>query len=622
MVFECKMFGMERLRGKCCLDWRDRKLSLIPVAAGFCLLLLWLAVTPARAASFTASLDNDTLTLGQSATLSLTFEGGQPKNVPTPSVSGLQFSQAGTSQNVSWVNGAMSSTVTVAFSVTPQRAGEFSIPAMSVDVDGQPLTSQPLSLKVVQPGAASTAQIDSGSQIAFMKLTLPEGRVYAGEVVTANLQIYLRDDVRNFGNFQFTATPADGFTLGKMSEGQAQRAQIGSRVYTVMPVTIALTATRTGTLSLGPLTANLVLLIASPNQPNDPFFRQFGMRDPFGNFGEDQKQISLATETVNVQSLPLPAENVPPNFNGAIGEYTMAVNAGPTNVAVGDPITVHIQISGRGDLGSLTLPEQPAWHDFTVYPPTAKVATTDPLGLQGAKTFEEIVAPQNTDVHELPPFSFSYFDPDAGSYRLLTEPSVALAVRSAGTPALPPIAAQTATEENPTPPADILPIKDELGALAPAGPPLVTRPAFLAVQALPVLAFLAALVWRKRTDQLANNPRLRRERAVAALIASGMDDLKKYAAENKPDEFFATLFRLLQEQLGERLDCPASAITENEIDEHPLLRGAPKTALDGLRELFQLCNQARYAPVRGTGELNSVAAQFEKVISQLQELKA
>jgi hypothetical protein len=138
---------------------------------------------------------------------------------------------------------------------------------------------------------------------------------------------------------------------------------------------------------------------------------------------------------------------------------------------------------------------------------------------------------------------------------------------------------------------------------------------------LPVFAFLAALVWRKRADSLANNPRLRRQRAVAQLIASGMDDLKKYAAENKPDEFFATLFRLLQEQLGERLDCPASAITENVIEEHPVLRGAPKTTLDGLRELFQLCNQARYAPVRGTSELNSVAAQFGKTIAELQEVK-
>src|SRR5208283_3519149 len=137
-----------------------------------------------------------------------------------------------------------------------------------------------------------------------------------------------------------------------------------------------------------------------------------------------------------------------------------------------------------------------------------------------------------------------------------------------------------------------------------------------------VLAVLAENIWRKRTDKLANNPRLRRQRAVAQLIASGMDDLKKYAAENQPDEFFALLFRLLQEQLGERLDCPASAITENVIDEHPILRDAPEMTLDALRELFQLCNQARYAPVRGASELNSVAAKLEQTLGELQEVKA
>src|SRR5471030_917991 len=85
--------------------------------------LLSLAVADARAASFTASLDSDTITLGQSATLSLAFEGGQSKNVPTPSVPGLQITQTGTSQNVSFVNGAMSSAVTVTFSVTARQAG-------------------------------------------------------------------------------------------------------------------------------------------------------------------------------------------------------------------------------------------------------------------------------------------------------------------------------------------------------------------------------------------------------------------------------------------------------------------------------------------------------------------
>ena len=75
-------------------------------------------------------------------------------------------------------------------------------------------------------------------------------------------------------------------------------------------------------------------------------------------------------------------------------------------------------------------------------------------------------------------------------------------------------------------------------------------------------------------------------------------------------------------QLGERLDCPASAITENVVEEHLLLRSAPPTLRHDLRDLFLLCNQARYAPVRGTSELNSVAAKFEKTVGELQEVKA
>ena len=595
---------------------------IFPAVAILFLAVLNFSVVPALAANFTASLDRDTITLGESATLSLAFEGGQSRNVPTPSVAGLQIVQAGTSQNVSFVNGAMSSTVTVTFSVTARQAGEFTIPAMSADVNGQQLTSQPLKLTVLKANAPTAAQVNSGSEIAFMKLSLPQKNVYVGQMLAAQLQICVRNDVQNFGNFQFTAEPADGFTIGKMAQGQQQRAQIGNHIYTVIPLTFKLNVVKSGPLSLGPFTASATYVVPSANeQGGDPFFRQFF------NQGE-QKQISLATAALQTESLPMPAENVPADFSGAVGNFTMTATAGPTNVAVGDPITVRMQISGRGALDAITLPDQAAWNDFKIFPPTSKVETSDQLGLEGRKTFEEIVTPQNTDVHALPPFSFSFFNPDDGKYHTLTQPAVPLAVHSGGTTVMPVIAAnKNSAPENQTP-QDILPIKENLGTLEkiPAGrnsvEPLIAKPVFLFAQSLPVIAFLTAFIWRKRADNLANNPRLRRKIAVEKMVQSGIAGLEKFAAENNPDEFFALLFRLLQEQLGERLDCPASAITENVVEENSILRGAPEAARSDLRELFQLCNQARYAPVRGTSELNSVAAQFEKTIGELQNLNA
>ena len=71
----------------------DRFCRIVILFSAACLL-----ITSGRAASFTASLDRDTITLGEQATLSLTFEGGQSKNVPTPGVPGLQITQLDFSQ--------------------------------------------------------------------------------------------------------------------------------------------------------------------------------------------------------------------------------------------------------------------------------------------------------------------------------------------------------------------------------------------------------------------------------------------------------------------------------------------------------------------------------------------
>jgi hypothetical protein len=601
--------GFEKMERRLKNNFRS---GLVLVLAGLCL-----GAATLDAATFTASLDRDTIALGESATLSLTFEDGSPRNVPMPSnVAGLQIAYVGPSSQFSYINGETKSTVTYNFTLTPRQAGDFAIPPLAADVGGQQLSSPSLRLKVLPPNSPPPAAVNSGSEVAFMRLTLPEKEVCPGEVLAARLDVYLRDDVQNFGNFQLTGTPANGFTVGKMAQSPKQRVQIGNRIYTDIPLSLALTTVKTGLVSVGPFTASAVVVLPSANQARDSF--------PFGIFGGgEQKQVSLATDTLNVESLPLPAENVPANFNGAIGDYTMTVTAGPTNVAVGDPITVRVQISGRGALDALTLPDQPAWRDFKTYPPTSKVETGDPLGLQGTKTFEQIVAPQSTDVHELPVFSFSFFNPDTKTYRTLRQPSVQLAVQSSGTTPAPMIAATKTPNPQPLPPQqDILPIKEQPGALTQAGPPLLTRPVFLAMQSLPVFAWLAAFVWRKRTDSLANNPRLRRQRRVAQLVRKGLNDLHRLAAEKNSDEFFATLFRLLQEQLGERLDCSASSITEAVIDERLVLLGAPETTLAGLRELFQLCNQARYAPMRTSGELAAVIPQFENAVRELQNVKA
>ena len=81
------------------------------------------------------------------------------------------------------------------------------------------------------------------------------------------------------------------------------------------------------------------------------------------------------------------------------------------------------------------------------------------------------------------------------------------------------------------------------------------------------------------------------------------------------------MFRLLQEQLGERLDLPASAITEAVIEEHLQPRRVPEATIAPLHELFQTCNFARYAPIRTSQELAAIIPKAQAVLRELQDLK-
>ena len=586
---------------------------------GVLLLLAWVLTQPALGVTFTAALERDSITLGESVGFSLTFDGAQPEGTPNiPAVAGLQITYNGPSSQFSFVNGQVSSKVTHNFTVTPRQVGDYTIPALNVTVGGEKLATQPARLKVLKPGAPPPEAVAAGTQPAFLKLQLPKTNVYFGEVIAGEIQIYLRDGVQGISQFQFTGTPAEGFSVGKMAETQRRRVQIGNAIYTVIPIAAVFTPNKTGPLTIGPITASLVVELPAANGR-----RRDAFMDPFGMFNNNErKQLSLVADVETVQCLPLPVESKPADFNGAVGNYSMTVSVGPTNVAAGDPITVRVQIAGRGQLDAINWPEQTGWNNFKAYPPTTKVETTDPLGLQGTKTFEQIISPENPEISELPAFSFSFFDADANRYRTLTHPATKLVVRPGAAVVAPTVAATSKTAPETTPPQqDIVPIKQHLGAVTKVASSRILSPTHLVLNLTPVIAFAGLVVWRKRKDALANNPRLSRQLQVEAVIRSGLLRLGELASQNKSDDFFAELMHLLQEKLGERLDLPASAITEAVIGEKLRPRGIPDSTLDDLHELFQATNLARYAPVKSSQELAAIIPKLTNALRKLDQVK-
>jgi hypothetical protein len=590
--------------------------QLLPAVA-----VLFLATLGGVAApTLKATLDRNVVPVGESVTLSLIYEGvGRADQPVLPPIPGITVGPVGYSAEsyIDIVNGERSQKVTYFFPLTPSQPGDIFIPAIQGTAGGMVLTSQPISLKIVKaegPAAAAQAAL---TNLAFLRLVVPKTEVYMGEPFAVEMQLYWQ----TAQEVHVPQLNAEGFSLGPMPKPNQTRTQVGNNIYNLVICQLTATAARTGTLQFGPAESSLTILV--------PINNPVRTRDPFGFFGRgpeyQPRPTVLKSDVVTMRVLPLPKENVPAGFNGAIGSYRMTATAGPTNLIVGDPITVRVQIAGNGPIENLQLPAQADWRDFTTYPPTAKTDVNDArgLGLSGVKSFEQVVIPQNHEIKVLPPLRFSFFDPEAKAYRTLSSPAVPLNIRPAAIAAAPPPSLTNSSTAT-TPPAadDIVHIRPRLEAARPAAQLLVAQPWFLGAQGAPVLLWISLLLWRKRVDLLANNPRRRRQREVAVRVRDGLKELRANAGAQKPVEFFATLFRLLQEQLGERLDLPASAITEAVIDERLRGRGTSDELLKPLRELFQTCNAARYAPTTSSQELTALIPKLEGVLRDLQRLKA
>ena len=595
---------------------RSRGLSVGWLVAVF----LAFVVGSAHAQRFVTSFSQEYLQVGKPAVLSMTFEGTAPKAEPAaPTIPGAQAYYNGRQQQWSTINGVAKVMTTFNYLVMPSAAGELVVPPVRVKLGGREVTSNEIRIKVVTPDQVADAEADMLANMAFVKVRLPKNEAYVGEVIPAEVKVY----ATSAENLQLHQFKAEGFTLGKASHTSQSREVLNGRQYHVVTFHMPIAARKIGTLPVGPAECTLnVVMPANPGSTrNDPFNRAQSL---FGRSGT-RRSVRITSEAELLKVMPLPTNNVPASFNGAVGQFSMVVAASPTDLPAGDPITYSVQIQARGTLDDLKLPEQPGWREFKTYPPTSKVTQKDQLGTAGIKQFEQIVIPTHAEIKALPPFEFSFFDPNMRQYRTLKQPAIPLNVQPNTDPVVQPSYVGSNPFSAPEPEEeraeDIAHIEPRLGSPLASSLVMIRQPWFYLLQMIPIGGWLAVLLWKKRKQRIASDPKLKRRLQVERLVASGLKELNFLADKGEAEPFFETTLRLLKEQLGERLDLPAVSITEEIIDERLRPMAVPDDELQQMHALFQTCNHARYAGELSASDLHKSMTELEAVINSLKQLR-
>ncbi len=545
-----------------------------------------------------ASLDRSTTSVGESVTLAIVCTDFSPTSQPVlPSIPGLRFANAGTSRQFQFANGKRSSSYTLNYLVTPLKPGNYSISPIQIRHETSLLRPNPLKLRVLPAGQQS--QSDDGlSQYAFVRLMPGKREAYVGEIIPVEIQLYYIDGV----NVQLPQLTADGFNIAAFPEHKTSRMQKGNRIYQVLTFQTAATPLKAGALKLGPVKQSMVLRVRKRQSRRSPF------NDPFDGFFDRYQQVPVELDAeaqpINVKALPVAGQ--PKDFNGAVGRYTMQAKASPLEVTVGDPITVSIQISGQGAVESLNLPKLD-WPGFKSYEPSVNTRKDNPLGLLGTRAFEQVVIPESDTIDEVPRIEFPYFDPVSGQYRVLSKGPFPLNVKPGEQPITPVVASNSVQEtERPKTPLqnDIANIKHHLGSLSQASP-LITRPSYWLLQSIPLLLWLGAMSWRRQTNSLASNPKLRRERQVNERTRTGLAKLEALAESSETGLFHTELADLLREQIGLKLDIPAEGITGDIVHSSNAHQHISAELRDKILQLFTASDQASYAGSQTTGELKA-----------------
>ncbi len=611
--------------------WFSLVLLGIPIA-----FLSWSIPAAAGDPSAIAALEPASIHLDESAQLTITVTGARAEQPDPPQVDGLRFYYRGQSSRMEWINGRSSSSISFLFMVEAEKTGTYTIPALTVKIKGKDLKTEPVRLQVMPPGSAASPQAPSyqggtpgasprlrsgeADEIGFMRIIPAKKKGYGGERIPFTIKAYFRQGIRARVESR-PQVDGDSFVLENLGDKPAQTEEnINGVPYTVLTWQGSISGIKSGKFPIEVEIDTTLLIRRSGRRPgsmfgapffDDPFFDNF-----FGTLSE--KKIKLVSPKLTMEIKDLPTEGRPSTFKGAIGTFSLAISADPTNGKAGDPITLKMRISGTGNFDRVTAPVFTGGERWKSYPPSEEFS--DKGGGKGVKEFNQAIVPKSGSLREIPPVTFSYFDPEAGEYITLESEAVPLRLQeSEPSPAQIPAARNKAGKKEETqrdgkitpPVAGLAPPHTELGKLFPAIIPIYKKSWFQFLLGTAIVLLLTALFLIFRNRRLRADPTISIKKEINEKLRCHFMEMEKNIAAGDATTFLQNCRLAIQDRIGSTRRREPRSITLADLK-----RWLP--ADSSLLRVFQLTEEAEYmGSLPKANELGKMQALVKKELEEL-----
>lgn len=599
------------------------------------LLLLVIAALPMQAkngATLTANAP-EVVVSGDQFRLTFTVNTQKVKDFLAPSIKGFDVLMGPTrSQQSSTqiINGKVSSSssITYTYILMAGKEGTYTIPAASIEVDGEKVFSNALTIKVLPPdqtagnsqanqgggGSSSSRGQIAGSRITdkdlFITATASKTTVYEQEAILLTYKVYTSVNLRQLME---DMPDMKGFQMQEIQLPQQKQYSMehynGRNYNTIIWRQYVLFPQQTGKLEIPAVTFDGV--VAQQTISDDPFDAFFNG----GGYIEVKKKIVAPKVVINVKPLPVK----PANFSGGVGEFTMTSSINAKEVKTNDAVTIKLTINGAGNMKLITSPEVKFPEDFEVYDP--KVTNNFDVsraGLSGTQTIEYLAIPRHAGNFTIPPVEFVYFDLKSQSYKTLKTEAYDLKVEKGKGNADQVIADFTNKENVKVLGQDVRFIKLGDTTLTPKGEVFFGTMGYWLGYLIPFIVFVALVVFfRKQAAENANVAKVKTKKANK-VATKRMKLAGKLLAENKKNEFYDEVLKALWGYISDKLSIPVSQLSkdniEAELTKHGVAEDVTKTFINALNE----CEFARYAPGDENEAMDKVYATSVDAIGKME----
>lgn len=365
--------------------------------------------------SFSAHVDKDKLALNDYLVYSLTV-GGEESSLPEPKLENIEnFTVYGSvrSQNISFTNGKRSAILTVSYTLAPKKTGKFIIPPAKIEYEKKTYSTEPVSIEVTEAAKINRTNVRSSSPDPesrridkdartdiFVKASLNKKKAYVNEKLVYKFGFYTNADL--VSNPQYYAPDFKGFWKD-VSTPKTRYESVGGTNYLVNEIETVLYPIESGKITVGPSRLKIAFMDFSSRDSADDFFSLFI------NMGQRKEKI-LETEEIAVDILPLPSENKPEDFSGAVGDFKMEASVDRTEALTNEPVTLTVRVTGNGNMKSVSEINFKAGEDFKVYDTVSSDISS------GSREFQILMVPLKPGEKTIEPVKLCFFNPDKKIY--------------------------------------------------------------------------------------------------------------------------------------------------------------------------------------------------------------